>query len=469
MARRSRTGEAPSQAAGAWPEAEPTVRRARTRLESAPQSVAPAPVPSRRRPARQRIDEARAALAPTLETASAIAGPAWRRVRLVTDCVTPLGWTVLVLGRLGWGLAHWLGWQECAIVATAALALVVLAALFTIGRMRLAVTLEVTPRRVSVGTASMAHFEVVNTSRGPLFPLGVELPVGVSAARYTTPLLGPGEPYDDWVTIPTSQRGVVLVGPVRTQRGDPFGMIRRQVVWTDSVELFIHPAIVGIDELGTGLLRDLEGQTTQDISASDLAFHALREYVPGDDQRYIHWKSSARLTAITGEPTFLIRQFMDTRRSHILVVTDVDPVVYAEQDEFETALSCAASVAVRALMDAMDVSLICGSQRVARPAPHVALDTYSRAIAEPITLADAVARLDDIAGDASIAVLVTGESVPFEQLLRSRVELPVQVRMVVVRVAKGAAIRRREAGGFTEVTVGSLSDLPRALRGGVLV
>ena len=415
------------------------------------------------------LDAAKTRLAPTLETLAVTLRPLVRRVRVVTDCVTPLGWTVIVLGLLGWALAHWLGWREFAVIAAACLAFIVIAALFTIGRMRLAVNLEVTPQRVTVGTPSMARFEIVNTSHGPLFPMGVELPVGVSAARYTTPLLGAGEPYDDWVTIPTSQRGVVLVGPVRTQRGDPFGMIRRQVVWTDSVELFIHPAVVAIDELGTGLLRDLEGQTTQDISASDLAFHALREYVPGDDQRYIHWKSSARLTAITGEPTFLIRQFMDTRRSHIAVVTDVDPEVYAEPDEFETALSCAASVAVRALMDEMDLSVACGSQRVTRPSPHVALDTYSRAVPEPVRLVDAIARLSDVAHDASMAVLVTGQNVAFEQLMRSRALLPIQVRMVVVRVSKGAAIRLRETSGFIEVTVGSLEDLPRALRGGVLV
>ena len=30
---------------------------------------------------------------------------------------------------------------------------------------------------------------------------------------------------------------------------------------------------------------------------SDLAFHALREYVPGDELRHVHWRSSAKASS----------------------------------------------------------------------------------------------------------------------------------------------------------------------------
>ena len=33
-----------------------------------------------------------------------------------------------------------------------------------------------------------------------------------------------------------------------------------------------------------GFIRDIEGATTQDLSSADVSFHALREYVPGDDR-----------------------------------------------------------------------------------------------------------------------------------------------------------------------------------------
>jgi len=390
-------------------------------------------------------------------------------VRKPIACVTPLGWTVLVLGLLSWGLAHWLGWAEFAVVAAAALVLFVAAALFTIGRMQALVTLEVTPQRVRVGEASMARFEITNSSSRPLMALGVELPVGVSAARYTTPLLGPGASYEDWVTIPTSHRGVVTVGPLKTERGDPFGLVRRRLVWADATTLYIHPKVAMIDEFGTGLLRDLEGQTTQDVSASDLAFHALRDYIPGDDRRHIHWKSSARLTAMSGEQKFLVRQYLDTRRSHVIIVTDVNEADYQDDDEFELALSCSASVAVRAITDGKDLTVVCGSLKQRRPAPHLALDTYSRASLEKTSLAYDVRCLEtDTVSDASLLVLVTGPQVSFTELQMARTLVPMQVRMLVVRVGPGEGIGLRETNGFTEVRLNSLDDLPRALRGGVL-
>ena len=122
--------------------------------------------------------------------------------------------------------------------------------------------------------------------------------------------------------------------------GDPLGLVRRTVAWTERTELFVHPFTVSLESLGAGLLRDLEGTVTPDLSMSDLAFHALREYQPGDDRRYIHWRSSAK------HDRLLVRQFLDTRRSHLAVVVDTSPEVYAgDADDVELAISCAASLA----------------------------------------------------------------------------------------------------------------------------
>ena len=87
---------------------------------------------------------------------------------------------------------------------------------------------------------------------------------------------------------------MIAVGPATTRRGDPLSIFSRDVTWTGVREVLVRPPMVPLETLGAGLLRDLEGVTTDAVSPSDLAFHALREYVPGDDLRHVHWRSSAK-------------------------------------------------------------------------------------------------------------------------------------------------------------------------------
>ena len=90
---------------------------------------------------------------------------------------------------------------------------------------------------------------------------------------------------------------------------------------------------------------------------SDLAFHALREYVPGDDLRHVHWRSSAK----AGE--LLVRQYHETRRGHVTILVDDRRVSYRRLRDFELAVSVATSIALRAVRDDFDTYLRCG--------PHV--------------------------------------------------------------------------------------------------
>ena len=142
------------------------------------------------------------------------------------------------------------------------------------------------------------------------------------------------------------------------RRGDPLGLIRWDEQWSGTTELLVLPRMVAVDSLGGGTIRDQEGTPSDEVSLSDLAFHALREYVPGDDLRHVHWRSSAKTD------TLQVRQYHDTRRSHTTVVVDDDETSYADPEDFETAVSVAASVAARADRDGVDVSFLCGEHAV---------------------------------------------------------------------------------------------------------
>src|SRR5690606_18209330 len=111
-----------------------------------------------------------------------------------------------------------------------------------------------------------------------LLPLRMELVVGDGAAEFHVPTLAGGASHEEVFVLPTERRGIIPVGPATAVRGDPLGILRRAVPWTQPIPLFVHPRTVALDHLGAGLLRDLEGQTTNDLSPSDIAFHALREY-----------------------------------------------------------------------------------------------------------------------------------------------------------------------------------------------
>ncbi len=374
--------------------------------------------------------------------------------------LSPLGAGVLVTGAVASVAGALLGWVELATVGATLLLALVVAALATVGRSTYAVRLDLSGRRVRVGERAVGRLAVRNTSGRRLLPARVELPVGRGSAEFPLPSLGPGEEHEDVFAVPTSRRGVVVVGPVRSVRGDAWGLVRRILEWTDPVDLYVHPAVVALPGGGHGMLRDLEGQATRTLSDSDLSFHALRDYVPGDDRRHIHWRSSARLGDL------MVRQFEDTRRSHTAVALALDPADYADDDELELAVSVAASVALAALRDERDVTVLAGGGPLRVGSARALLDDCASLV--PATGAG---RSGDLAAwavravpQASVAVLVGGSTLSAAELRAHAATVPAGVRAVLVACDRSAPASVRTEGTLTVVRMPALADLPRALR-----
>lgn len=374
--------------------------------------------------------------------------------------VSALGWACLLLGAAAAGAGWWLGWVELATVGVVALAAVLLAMVMGIGRSTYAVDLELSETRVRVGERAVGRIEVRNVSRRRLLPAEIELPVGQGSADFHLPSLGPGAAHEDVFAVPTTRRAVIVVGPVRSVRGDPLGLVRRRVRWTDPVDLYVHPLLVSLAGANAGILRDLEGQATRVVSDSDMSFHALRDYVPGDDRRHIHWRSTAR----TGE--IMVRQFEDTRRTHTVVALSTSAGDYAHDDELELAVSAAASIGVQALRDERDLTVLAGGVELrTQNAPRLlddfaALETVDSAPGSG-DLARWVARL---APDASVAVLVTGSVPAAAELRAAATHIPAGVRTLVLTCAVGEEPDAGTHGSLSMARIGSLADLPSVLR-----
>lgn len=400
------------------------------------------------------------ALAGRTEGIRSATRPGWAPVAAFLGWVSSLGWSILSLGLACWLVAALTDWDEWAMIGAAAIALVVCCALMAVGRTRVRIDTEVDPLRVTVGEPATGRISVTNESRRGMLPLLVELPVGITAARFTLPPLGSGKAHEELFVVPTERRGVIPVGPASTIQGDPLGIVRRALRWTDVTELFVHPRTVSLESLGAGLLRDLEGETTQEMSMSDLAFHALREYQPGDDRRYIHWRSSAKAGRL------LVRQFLDTRRSHLTIVVDVDPEKYAAgEEDAETAISVAASVGKRAHMDEQDFTIVCRDSTASRTSAPLAMDALARVELGRSDLYAMAGEGLSLAPDTSMVVLVTGSATPFIQVQRALGRFETEVLRVALTIDRDQRVGVKNVGGITLMNIHGLADLPAVLMG----
>jgi uncharacterized protein (DUF58 family) len=233
------------------------------------------------------------------------------------------------------------------------------------------------------------------------------------------------------------------------------GLLRRTQVWTGELTLIVHPTTVALAELGTGFVRDLEGQESTTRSDSDVSFESLRPYETGDDRRQIHWLSTAR----TGQ--LMVRQYVDTRRSHAGLLVDGDPKAYESEVDFETAVSVAASLGARVLLDDQQVTCLVGSQRVPSTTRSSLLDGLSS-----IEFADtkaglghSIAQLTRMASGMSVAFVVTGSHTTMAELRRISLRFPAGVRVLVTRVDPDSRTSFQPLGIHLLLSLRSLEEL----------
>jgi len=386
-------------------------------------------------------------------------GPALSAVQPVWQATTPAGRAAAAVAIGSWLLGLRLGWQELFLVAACCTIALLVGVGFVLGRPTLDVSIELDPARVTVGSPAAGRLVAVNRSRARLRPLSVEVPVGASLAAFHLPSLARDASYDELFIVPTQRRAVIPIGPPRAVRTDPLGLLRRDAVVQQAVELFVHPQIIGLDTLGAGLQRDLEGQTTRDLSTSDLAFHTLRDYVTGDDRRYVHWRSTAKVGRL------LVRQFQDTRRSRLTLVVDGATASYRDDDEFELAMSVAGSIGVRAARDQQDVCVAAAGHATRDADPRRILDTLARGelASQGQDLATLTGRAARLATDTSVLMLLTGSIIPFRALKAAAIFFGPDVRVIALRVEPAAAPGISDSGGMTVLALRALADLPLLL------
>ncbi|MBZ2195234.1 DUF58 domain-containing protein [Occultella gossypii] len=383
-----------------------------------------------------------------------------RRTTSVLTWVTRAAWVVLGAGVVALVAGFSLNWIELIVLGAGFVFALLGAAIFAIGRHPYAISLRLREGRVVVGERAMGGIDIRNTSTSAVLPARIELPVGTTRASFALPALPPEGEHDELFAIPTTRRGVIVVGPVSSVRGDPLGLIRRSVLWTEPEELYVHPRTIRMGGSAAGFLHDLEGRETREITNADLSFHALREYVPGDDRRYVHWRSSAR----TG--TLMVRQFEETRRSHLVLAISAQERDYADPDEFELAISAVGSLGLQALNSEKQLTAMTSHEVLRTSAPRLFLDELTRleTVKSPTTVVEMARTITRDVLRATVAVLICGSSVSARDIRAAGAVLPVGVRALAIQARLGAEPSVHRLGSVTVLELGALEDLPRGFR-----
>lgn len=449
-----------SEASGGRPTPVPALGPAAAEVPPAVPHAVPPPVPPPPGPARARLD------------GSALAA-AWATV-------TRRGRVALAV-LVGAALVGWLtGWREWTGLAAGLAVVMLVAVAMALGRSPVAIDLDLARTRFVVGDPAVARVGVRNVSGRRMLPLRLELDVDGLPAQVRVPSLPGGAAHPVVIPLPTHRRGVIELGPARAVRGDVFGLLRRVVQWPVHEQVYVHPRTVQLPDPLPGLARDLEGEESAIRTASDLSFHTLRDYVPGDDRRFIHWKSTAR------SGTLQVREFLQTHRSLVAVVLAGNPDDYraagwspgaagdgsdaGTSPEFEVAVSCAASIVAELVRRHRDVVVDAAGSAIRAASDQGVLDRFSpvRTVAGSPDLLAMTRQVARRHPRTSLVVLVFGSTVEPARLRAAARLGPTGATVLAVRARvpdspHPATLAPLSTGAV--VTVEDVAQLPLALRG----
>lgn len=383
-------------------------------------------------------------------------------LKTLVGAVTPTGWAVITLVIVGLALAVAFQWVEALACALAGVVALLLAAMRVAWRPPHVVSIRVPNERIVAGQTAVGEISVRNERARSARSGIIELPIGTGTGEFVVPPLGAHETWDEMFLISSRHRGLINVGPARAVRSDALGLLRRVRMWDEPVLLHVHPRTVRVPFDATGFQLDVEGVATGKLSSSDVSFHALRDYEPGDDRRAVHWQSTARLGKL------IVRQYEETHRSHHVIVLDTSRDAW-DHDSFETAVSVAGSLGLANLRESRPVSLSTTEGWLPSGVAMRMLDALSEVKARSFgdlsrRVREAVAQRPGV----SALTLIVGPNVTDTEAAHLARLAPIDVPVSIIRIGAEGVRARRDLGRGVLLDCSTLDDLPRIIVAGGL-
>jgi uncharacterized protein (DUF58 family) len=209
------------------------------------------------------------------------------------------------------------------------------------------------PEHIFAGQPVRASIELANEKLTlPSFSLRVEAVAAKdspAAAILETPVYFPYLPKRGRAhqTVPLSfpARGVYRQDAFRIVTRFPFGFLQKAHRLDLRTEALVYPSVEPTHEFFE-ILPGLQGAMESLAKGRGQDLYALRDYVPTDSARHVHWKASARLGSL------MVREFTHEEDTRVLLV--LDPHTFplragatpeVATDRFERAVTLCAGIA----------------------------------------------------------------------------------------------------------------------------
>lgn len=277
--------------------------------------------------------------------------------------LTGRGWAVLVLAVLAYAGGVLAGYPVFRALAGVALGALVAAAALTVRRPRVEVRRSLYPDRVERGSPALATLRVRNRTGRRQAALTAWDIAGPARRPVEIRPLAPGAEATYRYELPTSRRGLLQVGPLSLERGDPLRLTRRRLTAGETMTLWVHPKRHPAATAIAGRPRHHhEGRTTDDSLHGSAELRDIRPYVVGDEVRHVHWKASAR----TGR--LMVRTHVDPDQPRLSLLLDTRARALPAEG-FEEAVEVVASLVFGAAMAGHRCRLLTSNGTDLQPAP----------------------------------------------------------------------------------------------------
>jgi uncharacterized protein (DUF58 family) len=208
-----------------------------------------------------------------------------------------------------------------------------------------------------VGDTFEERFKVENSSWIPIPVIEVVDFSNIPGYRPDRVFSLKGRRFRGWASRGTfKQRGLFTFGPIELRYGDPFGLFPRTLRVSSTNSVVVYPQIRPVGHLDVLSMR-AQGDEHVRGRVLDIPPNAttIREYVPTDSFKRIHWASSARLGRLVS------RSFETREGGDAWIVLDLDRTVHAgeaPESTLEYGVSLAASIADAGLRRGAAIGLL---------------------------------------------------------------------------------------------------------------